>query len=106
MGGGSGQGGPGLKDANEPFRLVKGEWGDPRSLHQKGIVTYAVSRNRLNPLAGAFKAAVFNTARRTRGQILYWGIPMLLAYSAMQWANQKNAYLNSKAGRAENNEKA
>ncbi|PPJ56955.1 hypothetical protein CBER1_02227 [Cercospora berteroae] len=101
MGGGGGHGGAGLKDINDPHRLVKGEWGDPRSLRQKGIITYAISGNRVNPLAGTFKAAVFNTFRRTRGQILYWGIPMLVAYSAMQWATERNEYLNSKAGIAE-----
>ncbi|KAF7186159.1 Cytochrome b-c1 complex subunit 8 [Pseudocercospora fuligena] len=101
MGGGGGKVGPGLKDATDPFRLVKGEWGDPRSLRQKGIVTYGVSANRLRPLAGSFQAAVFNTFRRSRNQVLYWGVPAIIAYSAMEWAKERNEYLNSKPGRAE-----
>ena len=105
MGGGGGKVGPGLKDATDPFRLVKGEWGDPSSTptlllssdangdpgspKQKGIVTYGVSANRLRPLAGAFQAAVFNTFRRSRNQVLYWGIPAIIAYSAMEWAKDR-----------------
>ncbi|KAF2206526.1 hypothetical protein CERZMDRAFT_52938 [Cercospora zeae-maydis SCOH1-5] len=82
-------------------RLVKGEWGDPRSLRQKGIVTYSISGNRVNPLAGTFKAAIFDIFRRTRGQILYWGLPMFVAYRAMEWAVERNEYTYSKAGRVE-----
>ncbi|KAK3636682.1 Cytochrome b-c1 complex subunit 8, mitochondrial [Elasticomyces elasticus] len=94
MGGGSSHG----KDA---FRLVKGEWGDPKSQPQRGIVSYTISPNRQNPLAGALRAAVFNTFRRSRGQVLYWTIPLLMAGQAMEWANRRSTYLNSKAGRAE-----
>ncbi|RMZ03588.1 hypothetical protein D0864_02927 [Hortaea werneckii] len=71
------------------------------SLPQKGIVTYGLAQNRQNPLAGTFNAAVFNTFRRTRHQILYWGLPLLIAYETMQWAIERNEYLNSKQGRAE-----
>ncbi|KAF2158677.1 hypothetical protein M409DRAFT_71527 [Zasmidium cellare ATCC 36951] len=81
--------------------LVKGEWGDPKCIPQKGIVTYGIAQNRLRPLAGTAQAAVFNTFRRTRNQILYWGVPLLVGYQAMQWATERNEYLNSKAGRAE-----
>ncbi|KAM0719679.1 hypothetical protein Q7P37_003810 [Cladosporium fusiforme] len=70
------------------------------SLPQKGIVHYGLAQNRQNPLAGTFSAAVFNTFRRTRGQILYWGVPLLIAYEAMHWAIEKNEFVNSKEGRA------
>ena len=73
-----------------------------------------MSPNRLRPLAGAPHAAVFNTFRRTRHQILYWLPPLLLGYAAMNWAIERyvrvwanylrltiirNEYLNSKPGR-------
>merc|ERR1711939_330876 len=78
-----------------------GPWGAFGSLPQKGIVTYGLAQNRQNPLAGTFNAAVFNTFRRPRHQILYWGLPLLIAYETMQWAIERNEYLNSKQGRAE-----
>ncbi|EMF17632.1 UcrQ-domain-containing protein [Sphaerulina musiva SO2202] len=78
-----------------------GPWGALGSMPQKGIVHYGISNNRTNPLAGTFKAAIFNTFRRTRGQILYWGVPMVIFYEIMQWGIERNEYLNSKAGRAE-----
>ena len=59
------------------------------SLPQKGIVHYGLAQNRQNPLAGTLNAAIFNTFRRTRGQILYWAVPMLIGYEAMQWAIEK-----------------
>jgi len=56
---------------------------------QRGIIHYGIAQNRQNPLAGTFNAAVFNTLRRTRGQILYFTIPMLVAYETMQWAIER-----------------
>ncbi|KIW03827.1 uncharacterized protein PV09_05126 [Verruconis gallopava] len=78
-----------------------GWWGDLGSQPQKYLTTYALSPNRQRPLAGAARNAVFNTFRRTSQQIGYWLPPMLIAYYAMQWATERNEYLNSKAGRAE-----
>ncbi|KAF2742799.1 UcrQ-domain-containing protein [Sporormia fimetaria CBS 119925] len=81
-----------------------GEWGNPYEgggTPGKGVVTYSVSPNRLRPFAGAFTKGFFNTVRRTRNQIFYMVPPFILAYSAMQWAIERNEYLNSKAGRAE-----
>ena len=66
-----------------------GPWGALGSMPQKGIVHYGISNNRTNPLAGTFKAAIFNTFRRTRGQILYWGVPMIFFYEVMQWAIER-----------------
>ena len=59
------------------------------TIPQRDIVTYGIAQNRLNPLAGVWSSAVFNTFRRTRGQILYWGVPLLVGYSAMQWAIER-----------------
>ena len=59
------------------------------SMPQKGIIHYGLAQNRHNPLAGAANAAVFNTFRRTRNQILYWSIPMLIAYETMEWAIER-----------------
>jgi hypothetical protein len=56
---------------------------------QKGIVTYAVSPNRQDPMAGAVKNAVFNTYRRTYHQILYWLPPLVLGYVLMDWATER-----------------
>jgi len=66
-----------------------GWWGSLGSPTQKGIITYSLSANRQNPLAGTLHAAIFNTFRRTRQQIFFWGPPMLIAYSAMNWAAER-----------------
>ena len=66
-----------------------GNWGNMGSQTQKGISSYSLSPNRQAPLAGAAHAAVFNTFRRTRNQILFWLPPLLVAYAAMEWAIEK-----------------
>ncbi|CEJ80507.1 Putative UcrQ family protein [[Torrubiella] hemipterigena] len=68
---------------------------------QKGIVTYGLAANRQNPFAGAAHDAIFNTFRRTKSQIFYWLPPLIAGYYLMNWATERNHYLNSKAGRAE-----
>ncbi|KAL8294877.1 hypothetical protein RB597_008313 [Gaeumannomyces tritici] len=84
----------------KPCRYIGG-WGDFGGLKQKGIITYGISPNRQRPLAGAANAAVFNTWRRFRGQVLYVVPPFVAAYYAMQWAIHRNEYLYSKEGRHE-----
>jgi hypothetical protein len=42
-------------------------------------------------------AAVFNVARRTAHQILYWLPPLLLGYTLMAWATERYGYV--RAGR-------
>ncbi|KAI9778654.1 MAG: hypothetical protein M1816_003993 [Peltula sp. TS41687] len=59
------------------------------SATQKGIVTYALSANRQRPLAGVLNAAVFNTWRRFRHQVMYFAPPLILAYVAMDWAIER-----------------
>lgn len=56
---------------------------------QKGIVHYGLAANRQKVLAGAFNAAIFNTFRRTRDQILYWAVPVLIGYALMDWATKR-----------------
>ena len=56
---------------------------------QKGIITYGLSSNRQRPLAGTAHAAVFNVYRRTKGQILFWTIPILAGYELMSWATER-----------------
>jgi ubiquinol-cytochrome c reductase subunit 8 len=56
---------------------------------QKGVTSYAISPNRQKPLAGTFHAAIFNTFRRTRHQVLYWAPAMVIAYFTMEWAIEK-----------------
>ncbi|KIW74447.1 hypothetical protein Z517_12387 [Fonsecaea pedrosoi CBS 271.37] len=74
---------------------------DTGSPTQKNIVTYAMSPNRQNPTSTLLSDAIFNTFRRSRNQVLYWVPPFLIAYLAMDWATERNEYLNSKPGRAE-----
>ncbi|KAK6602544.1 cytochrome b-c1 complex subunit 8 (UcrQ family protein) [Botrytis cinerea] len=79
-----------------------GGWGNLGELPtQKGVASYALSANRQRPLAGALNAAIFNTWRRFRGQVLYVAPPFIIAYTAMEWAIERNEYLNSKPGRLE-----
>lgn len=40
-------------------------------------------------MAGALHSAVFNTARRTREQLLFWLTPMVAGYAIMEWAIEK-----------------
>lgn len=56
---------------------------------QKGITSYAMSANRQKPMAGVAHAAVFNVARRTRGQILYFAPPFIAVYFLLQWAEER-----------------
>ncbi|KAK5944271.1 ubiquinol--cytochrome-c reductase subunit 8 [Knufia obscura] len=69
--------------------IFLGGWGDLGSMKQKGLTSYALSPNRQRPLAGTLNAAIFNVARRTRHQILYWLPPLLIAYTMMQWAIER-----------------
>ncbi|KAG9528603.1 hypothetical protein E4T50_00470 [Aureobasidium sp. EXF-12298] len=78
-----------------------GWWGSLGSPPQRGIITYSMAQNRQRALAGTAHAAIFNTYRRTKGQILYWAVPMLIGYELMNWASEHNEYLNSKQGRLE-----
>lgn len=48
-----------------------------------------MSPNVQNPLAGTAHAAVFNSWRRFRGQVLYWAPPMIFFYYAMEWAIER-----------------
>ncbi|KAN0090082.1 Cytochrome b-c1 complex subunit 8, partial [Hyaloscypha variabilis] len=65
----------------------------------KYIAIYTLCANRQRPLAGAMHNAVFNTARRVRGQILYVAPPFVVAYLVLSWMEKENKYLNSKEGR-------
>jgi hypothetical protein len=61
----------------------------PGSQPQKGIISYGLSSNRQNAFAGAFHDAIFNTARRTNAQWLYWVPTFLSAYYALNWATER-----------------
>ncbi|CAD6503135.1 BgTH12-02804 [Blumeria graminis f. sp. triticale] len=78
-----------------------GNWGNFGLQKQKGVASYALSANRQRPFAGALHAAIFNTWRRFSGQVLYVAPPLIAAYCTMQWAIERNEYLNSKEGRKE-----
>ncbi|KAN0112710.1 ubiquinol-cytochrome c reductase complex ubiquinone-binding protein [Hyaloscypha variabilis] len=78
-----------------------GGWGNIGSQTQKGIISYGLSANSQRPLAGTLNAAIFNTWRRFSHQVLYFAPPLILGYVAMNWAIERNEYLNSKQGRLE-----
>ncbi|KAK6530097.1 hypothetical protein TWF694_003469 [Orbilia ellipsospora] len=77
-----------------------GDWGNFGQSYQRGIVQYTLAPNRQAPTAGALKGAVFNGWRRFRGQVFYVVPPFIGIYFLMEWANKKNEFINSKAGRA------
>ena len=68
---------------------------------QKGVTSYALSSNRQRPFAGALNAAIFNTWRRFRAQVFYVAPPFIALYFILDYAERRNKYLNSKAGRRE-----
>jgi ubiquinol-cytochrome c reductase subunit 8 len=55
----------------------------------KYIAIYTLCANRQRPLAGAMHNAVFNTARRVRGQILYVAPPFVVAYLVLSWMEKE-----------------
>ncbi|KKK13476.1 cytochrome b-c1 complex subunit 8 [Aspergillus rambellii] len=79
--------------------IYMGNWGDMGCTTPQRIASYSISPNRQRPLAGTFHAAIFNTFRRCRHQVLYVVPPFVAAYAAMNWAIERNEYLNSKPGR-------
>ncbi|KAL5042520.1 hypothetical protein BDW71DRAFT_189850 [Aspergillus fruticulosus] len=79
--------------------VFMGTWGDMGCPTPQRVTSYAISPNRQRPLAGAAHAAIFNTFRRFRNQVLYVVPPFVAAYAAMNWAIERNEYLNSKPGR-------
>ncbi|KAJ5975679.1 hypothetical protein N7481_009386 [Penicillium waksmanii] len=66
-----------------------GTWGEFGCPTPQRIATYALSSNRQRPFAGAFHAAIFNTFRRFRGQVLYVVPPFVIAYAALNWAVER-----------------
>ncbi|WEW56800.1 ubiquinol--cytochrome-c reductase subunit 8 [Emydomyces testavorans] len=80
--------------------VYMGGWGNFGTVHpQRGIITYSLASNRQRPLAGAMYNAIFNTWRRCKAQFLYVVPPFVIAYATMNWAVERNEYLNSKPGR-------
>ncbi|PLB35052.1 ubiquinol--cytochrome-c reductase subunit 8 [Aspergillus candidus] len=79
--------------------VFMGGWGAFGCPTPQRIATYSLSPNRQRPLAGAFNAAIFNTFRRCKAQVLYVVPPFVAAYAAMNWATERNHYLQSKPGR-------
>ncbi|KUL82424.1 hypothetical protein ZTR_11227 [Talaromyces verruculosus] len=76
-------------------------WGGHIARAEKGVATYTLSPNRQRLFPNFWHTAIFNTFRRFRHQVLYVAPPFIVAYSLMDWAVERNEYLNSKAGRAE-----
>ncbi|KAK8176577.1 UcrQ family protein, partial [Phyllosticta citribraziliensis] len=66
---------------------------------QRGIVQYGLAANRQRALGGALHNAFFNTWRRSRSQVLYWVPPFAGGFWLLNWAVERNRFLNSKEGR-------
>jgi ubiquinol-cytochrome c reductase subunit 8 len=69
-----------------------GDWGNPYAAGGrggKGTVTYSLSSNRLNPMAGCLKKGIPNIVRRAKSQVLYVVPPFVVAYYTMQWAIER-----------------
>ncbi|KAK1719534.1 cytochrome b-c1 complex subunit 8 [Colletotrichum acutatum] len=66
---------------------------------QRGIITCGIAPNRLNPMAQASHHAVFNAWRRFASRVWYFGPPLITAWYVMCWADERNRFLSSKAGR-------
>lgn len=58
-------------------------------MKQRGIISYGISPNRQNPLAGTAHDAVFNTFRRVSSQFLYWAPSLVAGYYIMNWAVER-----------------
>ncbi|KAF7189079.1 Cytochrome b-c1 complex subunit 8 [Pseudocercospora fuligena] len=76
-------------------------WGHRHLPKQKGQITYRIAPNQHRSLLHFWTGSLWNVVRRTGDQVLYFAPPLIMAYLAMDWANKRNEYLNSKAGRAE-----
>ncbi|KAK7551606.1 ubiquinol-cytochrome c reductase complex subunit [Phyllosticta citricarpa] len=82
------------------YNLHKPAWGAAHVLNpQSGIVAYGLASNRQRALGGALHNACFNTWRRSKAQVLYWVPSFVGGYWLLNWAIERNKYLNSKEGR-------
>ncbi|KAL0939211.1 UcrQ family protein [Colletotrichum truncatum] len=61
----------------------------PGGQKQRGIITYGIAPNRLNPLAGAAHNAIFNVWRRFASQVWYFAPPMVAGWYVMYWADER-----------------
>ncbi|KXJ85345.1 cytochrome b-c1 complex subunit 8 [Microdochium bolleyi] len=77
--------------------LNKDTWGNLGCvLPQKGIISFSLSPN-VQKISWTVSPS--NGWRRFRYQVLYWAPPLIAAWYLMEWANERNRYLNSKEGR-------
>ncbi|PPQ95381.1 hypothetical protein CVT26_008226 [Gymnopilus dilepis] len=73
-------------------------WGDSGAVKQKGVVTYTISPFQTKAGPHWLKHYIFNGYRRLSGEVLFFGIPMLLGYGVYTWAKRYDEWQNSKAG--------
>ncbi|SMY20203.1 unnamed protein product [Zymoseptoria tritici ST99CH_1A5] len=73
---------------------------DKNSSHQRHNDIRHRAEPRANRLPLLQQGGFSNTIRRSRNQFLYVVPPLVAAYWLMEWANERNHYLNCKAGRA------
>lgn len=72
-------------------RIYTDEYLGTGGAKQKGIASYAFSANAQRPLAGTLNAAIFNSARRFAGQVLYVAPPFIFFYFVTQWTIERYA---------------
>ncbi|KAK0379090.1 UcrQ family protein [Colletotrichum limetticola] len=73
------------------YGVYKGWWGNIGGEKQRGIITYGIAPNRLNPMAQAGHNAVFNIWRRFASQVWYFGPSLAAAWYVMYWADKRYA---------------
>lgn len=66
-----------------------GWWGNFGGLPQKGIASYTLAGNQQKPTAGIWHAAIFNSWRRFKGNVLYVVPPFVAYYFIMDWAEKR-----------------
>lgn len=66
-----------------------GWWGNFGGLPQKGIASYTLAGNQQKPTAGIVHAAIFNSWRRFKGNVLYVVPPFVAYYFIMDWAEKR-----------------
>lgn len=64
-------------------------------MKQRGIISYGISPNRQNPLAGTAHDAIFNTFRRFSSQFLYWAPSLVAGYYIVHWAVERYVTISS-----------
>ncbi|KAF9523786.1 cytochrome b-c1 complex subunit 8 [Crepidotus variabilis] len=77
-------------------------WGDKGGVRQRGITQYTISSFQTKAAPHWVRSYLFNGYRRLSGELLFFGVPMVLGYSVYAWAKSYDEFQNSKAGHIAN----